>query len=202
MNRPLVNIHTHRPADGETTLRTAGIHPWHAEECGIEDAAMLRKALGSAVDCAQAIGETGLDSACTAGREAQERLFRAHLQLAAELHLPVVIHCVRSFEAVMKILGEYGLPRVLFHGFIGSAEQARRAAERGYYLSFGLRSLRSPKTVAAMRTVPPESLFVETDDDDTPIDEVYRMAAAALGISAESLAQQTEKNYKTLTYNG
>lgn len=198
----MVDIHTHRPAAGRTVLCTAGIHPWQAEECGIDSPEALREALGDTLRTAQAIGETGLDFACRTGREAQERLFRAHARLAERMRLPVVIHCVRAFEPTMKILAEYRLPRVLFHGFIGSAEQARRAAEREYYLSFGLRSLRSPRTVEAMRTVPPELMFVETDDDDISIEDIYEMAAEALGTDSETLERRFDENYKRFCDNG
>ena len=199
---PDINIHTHRPAVGETTLATAGIHPWRAEECDIASAEALRASLGDELDNVQAIGETGLDFACTAAHDAQERLFRAHLGLAVQLSLPVVIHCVRAFEPVMKILAEYAGPKVLFHGFVGSKEQALKAVGRGYFLSFGLRSLRSPKTVEAMRTVPAELMFVETDDDDIAIGEIYRMAAAALGTEPETLRHRSDENYKRFCNNG
>lgn len=197
-----VNAHTHRPADGEIILTAAGIHPWRADDAAIAGSDALAAALGESLAGAQAVGETGLDYACTASREAQERLFRAHLQLAAERRMPVVIHCVRAFEAVMKILGEYSLPAVVFHGFIGSAEQAARAVRRGYLLSFGVRSLRSPRTVAAMRAVPPQSLLLETDDDPTPVGEVYSRAAALLGTDTSALDAQIYENYKRLTRNG
>ena len=200
MNR--VNIHTHRPADGQTTLLCAGIHPWLADDASPADAAALRGVLGASLDKAQAIGETGLDFACTASRTAQERLFRAHLELAAGMRLPVVIHCVRAFEPTMKILGEYPLRRVLFHGFIGSVQQAQRAVEAGYRLSFGVRSLRSPRTVEAMRTVPAEKIFVETDDDPVTIDEVYRMAAEALSTDIGTLELRLIENFKNFTDNG
>ena len=194
-----INVHTHRAVAGETVLRTAGIHPWLAGEYEIADAAALRTALNGMLDCAQAIGETGLDFACSADKRAQERLFRAHLELAAGMHLPVVVHCVRAFEPVMKILGEYSLPAVVFHGFVGSKEQALRAVGRGYFLSFGVRSLRSARTVEAMRTIPVESLFIETDDDPTPVGEVCDAAAAMLGTDSETLAGQLYANYKRLT---
>ena len=197
-----VNIHTHRPADGQTTLRTCGIHPWQADTCFVADAAALARTLGDGLRNAQAIGETGLDFACTASREAQERLFRAHLELASRLRLPVVVHCVRAFEPTMKILGEYPLRAVILHGFIGSVQQARQAVQRGYWLSFGLRSLGSPRTVAAMREVPVESIFLETDDDDITIDDICRMAAAALGTDPGTLAGQLYANYKRLIQNG
>ena len=197
-----VDIHTHRPADGAVTLRTAGIHPWRAGEYGIAGAEALRKVLGPELDSAQAVGETGLDFVCTAPREAQERLFRAHLELASGMQLPVVVHCVRAFEPVMKILGGYRLRAVIFHGFIGSAQQAMRAVQRGYWLSFGVRSMRSARTAEAMRAIPAESLFIETDDDPTPIGEVCDAAAALLGTDSETLAAQLYANYKRLIQNG
>ena len=193
-----VDIHTHRPSGGVVTLRTAGIHPWRAGEYGIDGACALREVLGPALDNAQAIGETGLDYACTAPREAQERLFRAHLGLAVGMQLPVVVHCVRAFEPVMKILGQYPLRAVVFHGFIGSVQQALRAVQRGYWLSFGVRSMRSARTAEAMRAIPAECLFIETDDDPTPLGEVCE-AAALLGTDPETLAAQLYANYKRLT---
>ena len=201
-----VDIHTHRHDGCAATLHTAGIHPWQADECDIADAAALAARLGSdprqRLDSAQAIGETGLDRACTAPVAAQERLFRAHLELAVRRQLPVVVHCVRAFEQTMKILGEYRLPAVIFHGFIGSPEQALRAVGCGYRLSFGVRSMRSPRTVAAMRAVPAASIFLETDDDPAPIAEVYDMAASLLGCSVTALEEQMYENYKRLIQNG
>ena len=199
--KPLcVDIHTHHPT-AAVTLRTAGIHPWQAAECRAADAASLRLLLGDVLASAQAIGETGIDMACGVDIEAQERLFSAHVQLASVSGMPVVIHCVRAFEPVMKILAGSQV-RVVFHGFIGSEEQALRAVGRGYFLSFGMRSFRSPRTVAAMRSVPAGNLFLETDDDPTPIEEVYATACALLGTDVGRLAEITLNNYNRLLANG
>lgn len=189
--RTYVNIHTHRSAGHGIELRTAGIHPWEADRVPV--ASLLPLA-----DTVQAIGETGLDFAKGAPREAQYAAFRAQLELARQHNLPVILHCVRAFEEVMRELRACPPPTAIFHGFIGSTEQARQAIAAGHYLSFGERSFRSPKTVEAMRATPPTRLFLETDDSETPIGEIYDRAAQLLGQPVETLAANTLENYKRL----
>jgi TatD DNase family protein len=182
-----VDIHTHHPREGVKSPRTVGVHPWEAEW------------VAELPDCAAAeiIGETGIDRACGVNIEAQERLFELHLKEAERLKKPVVLHVVRAFEEVMTRLAKHNIESVVFHGFIGSTEQAARAVKRGYYLSFGERSLRSPKTCKAMEQTPLERLFIETDDNaEIGIETLYERVAAMRGMSVEELAAQMMENYK------
>lgn len=192
---PYVNIHTHRPTGRGIELRTTGVHPWDAGRVPVESILPLPASV-------QAIGETGLDSARGPGREVQTATFRTQLALAREKHLPVVLHCVKAFEAVMRELMACEPPAVIFHGFIGSPEQARQAVARGYYLSFGERTFASPKTLAALREVPLSHLFLETDDTLLPIEEIYVRAAAARGVAVEELQRTTIENYERIFANG
>ena len=204
---PYVNIHTHRPTGRGIELRTAGLHPREAGEatvgavgalaerlcgCGPELCETLRP------DAVQAVGETGLDFACAVPREAQFNALRAQLALARQAGMPVVLHCVRAFEPLMRELAECEPRAVIFHGFIGSPEQARQALRRGYYLSFGERAFASPKTLRALREVPLGQLFFETDDDEVTIGEIYDRAAAVLGLPEEVLQRATLENYERL----
>lgn len=185
----LVDVHTHNPRPGVLSPTMAGIHPWDAER-GLE----LPDLSNSDV-----IGETGLDYACEVSREAQQRLFEWHLVEAERLNKPVVIHCVKAFEDVMNTLGKHHLTGVVLHGFVGSKEQAMRAIERGYYLSFGRRSLGSPRSCEAIKITPMEQLFCETDDDKTlDISEIYHAVAKHKELTFEELAKQIEINYKRL----
>lgn len=186
-----VNIHTHRPAGRGIELRAKGVHPWDAER---EDTATLGQRLGDA----QAVGETGLDFACDVAREAQTAALRAQLRLARERGLPVVLHCVRAFEPLMRELAACEPRAVIFHGFIGSPEQARRALTKGYFLSFGERAFASPKTLAALRETSLSQLFLETDDSPVPIEEIYARAAEARGVPTEELQRATLANYKRI----
>ncbi|MBQ1201792.1 MAG: TatD family hydrolase, partial [Alistipes sp.] len=140
-----INIHTHSPKQGELTLSTLGIHPYDAE-VATTDAILSIERMAQGVD---AIGEIGLDYSCKADRESQELIFKAQLEVAQQYGKGVVLHCVRAFEPTMKILEKYRLKFVIFHGFIGSPEQALSATSRGYYLSFGERTFRSPKSIEA-----------------------------------------------------
>ncbi len=189
VNKILVDIHTHHPRPDVVSPRMAGIHPWDAER---------GRALPDFDHC-DIIGETGLDYACEVDRLAQERLFRAHLEVAARLEKPVVLHTVRAFEPTIKILAEYNIAGVVFHGFIGSHQQAAEALRRGYYLSFGIRSLRSSKTHHAIVATPLDRLFCETDDDPSlDIACVYAEVAAIKGVTLAELERYIYENYKRL----
>lgn len=184
-----IDIHTHRPTLCHVEPQAVGIHPWQAEK---------ERFLPSIFEGAVAIGEIGLDFACDVNREAQQQLFREQLREAERLGVPVILHCVKAFEPMMKMLAEWRLRAVIFHGFIGSVQQAKRAVERGYFLSFGEGAFRSPKTVEAMRMIPLTHLFAETDEGDCPIEEVYRRIAEVRGASVEELQRQIEENYKRI----
>ena len=189
VNKILVDIHTHHPRPDVVSPRMAGIHPWDAER---------GRDLPDFAHC-DIIGETGLDYACEVDRLAQERLFRAHLEVAERLQKPVVLHTVRAFEPTIKILAEYNIAGVVFHGFIGSQQQAAEALRRGYYLSFGIRSLCSSKTRQAIAATPLDRLFCETDDDPSlDIAEVYAEVAAIKGVTLAELERYIYENYKRL----
>lgn len=187
----VTDIHTHNAHTQAQTIDTVGIHPWHALDDDLS-------AIEPAVADVDAIGEIGLDYACDVPKEVQIALFRAQLALAERYEKAVVLHCVRAFEEVMKVLAEYRLKAVIFHGFIGSVEQAQRAIAQGFYLSFGERTFRSPKSIEAMRSTPLSQLFVETDESTTPIEEIYAQLAELRGISVAELIAATEENFRRI----
>ena len=114
----------------------------------------------------------------------------------AERHnKPVVVHCVRTFEQIMKILTDYHLRAVIFHGFIGSPEQAKRAIEKGYFLSFGEPSFASPRTVLALEQTPLSSLFLESDERPVTIEDIYAKAAVIKRVTIDELKNSILENY-------
>lgn len=205
MNPVFVNIHTHRPTGCGIELRTAGIHPWDAPQA--DAAALDRLARELESGGVQAVGETGLDfvqAADNGTRQAQIELFRAQLALACRYGLQAhgLLHCVKAFEQTMRLLWEQEPRAVIFHGFIGSPEQARQALERGYCLSFGERTFASPRTVEALKGTPLSQLFLETDDSETPVKTIYTRVAELLALSVEELKQATTENYERIFIHG
>ena len=154
------------------------------------DLATVREHVGPA----QIVGEIGLDY-LRPDREAQLRIFEGQLRLAEAAGKPVVLHCVKAFEETMRLLKQFRLRAVIFHGFIGSPEQAARAVAAGYYLSFGPRSLRSPRTVRALGSIPTQRLFLETDDAPATIESVYATAARLLEMPLDRLKETIYNNY-------
>jgi TatD DNase family protein len=204
---PYVNIHTHRrTGEGIEVLSlgadadaraiapfSIGIHPWQVGK--IDTSAALDRI---EVSAAAAIGEIGLDYAVQSEHDLQLAIFEAQLRIAERRRLPVILHVVRAFEPVMKILKEYRLKAVIFHGFTGSVEQAERACGAGYYLSLGRRSLASPKRVEAVKRTPLDRIFVETDEAELSIEEMYRHVAEILAIERNALSETIYNNYLTV----
>lgn len=186
-----VNIHTHHPTGSAIEPVAVGIHPWDASSRSLSE-------IESQLSKADAIGEIGLDSACEVDFDSQLSSFRKQLDLAEQIEKPVIIHCVRTFEQVMKELSGRTLRSVIFHGFIGSPEQAKRAIKRGYFLSFGERTFRSPKSIESLRITPLEQLFLETDESPVSIESIYTQVAEILNITLEDLTSTTLENYNKI----
>ena len=188
----LIDIHTHRPTSA-LTLTTVGLHPWQAATGVIPSEAEILSA--------DAVGEIGLDKACEVDFEQQRTVFEAQWRLAEQHKKPVVVHCVRAFEEVMNALEKFTLKAVIFHGFIGSSEQAERAVKKGYDLSVGARTERSKKTIEALRATPLDRLFIETDEADTPIAEMYALVARLRNTEVEEIEEATSRNYERILFS-
>ncbi|HKS16935.1 MAG TPA: TatD family hydrolase, partial [Planctomycetota bacterium] len=96
-----------------------GCHPHEADKY-VDDLSGLRDLVKRPK--VVAIGETGLDYAKKfASIENQKKLFRAHLRLAAETGLAIVIHCRDAHEETLAILAEERVADVggIMHCFSG-----------------------------------------------------------------------------------
>ncbi|MFD4987053.1 TatD family hydrolase [Streptomyces sp. NPDC058374] len=114
------------------------------------------------------VGETGLDHFRTGpeGMAAQERSFRAHIELAKRYDKALVIHDREAHADVLRVLEEEGAPdRTVFHCFSGDADLAKTCAHHGYYMSFaGNITFKNAHPLReALKAAPRELLLVETD---------------------------------------
>ncbi|CAM5725236.1 TatD family deoxyribonuclease OS=Streptomyces tendae OX=1932 GN=F3L20_29000 PE=4 SV=1 [Streptomyces tendae] len=114
------------------------------------------------------VGETGLDHFRTGedGKEAQERSFRAHIEIAKRHGKTLVIHDRDAHADVLRVLKEEGAPeRTVFHCYSGDAEMAEICAAAGYYMSFaGNVTFKNAQNLRdALAVAPLELVLVETD---------------------------------------
>jgi TatD DNase family protein len=143
---------------------TAGIHPHAVAEFG-------KDAISRVADLAQddrivAIGETGLDYYYdNAPRSAQRQALRRHVELAADLVLPLIVHSREADEDTMAVIREVeGEVFGVLHCFDGGPELLEAGIEAGWMISFaGLVTFKNYDKEGLVRAVPPDQLLIETD---------------------------------------
>lgn len=114
-----------------------------------------------------AIGEIGLDYYWdeNPSKEVQKSVFRAQMNLARELNLPVVIHDRDAHGDTLEIMKEYPEVKGIVHCFSGSSEFANECIKLGYYIGItGVVTFKNAKKIVdVVKAVPIEKLLVETD---------------------------------------
>jgi TatD DNase family protein len=174
-----------------------GMHPWWLGRAEGNWAATLEAQLRSSH---AAVGECGLDEAMKeADPAAQEAALQVHLRLARELDRPLVLHLVRAWGRLERMLDSETLPkRVMIHAFSGSPETAAALNRRGIHLSFAPLAQRSPRIQAALRAADPGLLLLESDASDAAEQRAFpawvAQAAACRGEDAEGLGARCAEN--------
>jgi TatD DNase family protein len=143
-----------------------GYHPHEADDVTDADMDLLKKQLGHAR--VVAIGETGLDyHYLHSTAENQQRVFRQHLDIAAELQKPVIIHTREAWDDTMAILDEYAgkLKGVVIHCYGGDTEQTKQVLDRDYTISFtGTVTFKNNQALREVaRMIPLDRLMIESD---------------------------------------
>ena len=140
---------------------TAGVHP-HEARHGIRGIADLLDD-----EAVVAVGETGLDHHYDhSPRRAQADVFAAHVAMANEREMPIVIHTREAWDETFSLLDAEGVPeRTVFHCFTGGPQEAMACIERGAMLSFSgivtFATADDVRTAAAQCSV--GHVMVETD---------------------------------------
>jgi len=150
----------------ENMYAAVGMHPHDAKDVTDDTLARLKELARN--EKVIAIGETGLDYHYNHSlHEDQRRVFAEHLKIAAELDLPVIIHCRKAFEETMEVLDSHAgrVKKIVFHCFSGSSEQAKIILDKGYYISFtGVVTFKNARIKQeAAKIVPTDRLMLETD---------------------------------------
>lgn len=232
---------------GLDLFASAGIHPSDGKEdfdkFGIDKCMEELRKIIKESDKVVGIGEAGLDyhpsprlrngklmqKTLDDEKTYQRDLFKAQIKLASELNLPLVVHCRNGWSEVLQIISKFQDPSSklggVFHSFTGGIEEAKKAVELGFYVSFsgivtfkqGLRSsqaagLKSAQNIReAAKIVPKDKILVETDSPYLAPEPIrgqtnesanVRITAAflsnLLGLKEDSFFKQTSENAQKL----
>lgn len=151
--------------ENRPNLRCAiGIHPNYVTPEARDRVSLLRGLLHH--PAVVALGEMGLDYHYDdVPRDLQRDIFQAQLVIAQEAGLPVVIHSRESADDTLAILADFPAIPAVFHCFTGTAEEARRIADRGYCIGFTgpVTFKKNDELRAIAAAVPDDQILVETD---------------------------------------
>lgn len=219
---PLLKLH--RACPGAVSV-AMGLHPtevrpdWREVLAPMEE--MLRR--GGFV----AVGEVGMDLYWDKTfRSEQMEAFSAQVLLAAELGLPVIIHCREALDEALEVLKDIKsrrtedsksplLPPLVFHSFTLGREEVDKIREVAPETLFGINGVVTYKNAAALREAIPaiglDHILLETDspylapvpkrgrrNESALLPHILKAVAEAAGVLTEEAERITDANARAL----
>jgi TatD DNase family protein len=208
------DIHTHKKASSEnifsienkyprdiyfTTPFSIGIHPWFIKQENVTEELLIIEEKLKDKNCF-ALGECGLDKISSIDFELQKEVFKKQIQLSEKHQKPLIIHCVKAHQELIKIKKELNPSQVwILHGFSKNFQVADSLLKNGIILSFGTAIIKNKNLQEVVSKVNISSLLLETDDAvNFNIKEVYQKVSELKNIEVEELQQKIKQNFKNI----
>ncbi|KVW99627.1 TatD family hydrolase [Thiobacillus denitrificans] len=194
------------------SLPAWGLHPMFIDIHRPEHLADLRAQVETQRPVA--IGEIGLDLFVSKLDYAtQEFFYVEQLKIAQEYDLPVLLHCRRANDEILKHLRRIKVRGGIAHAFNGSPQQANEFIKLGFKLGFGgaFTWPRANKLRRLAVDLPLDAIVLETDSPDMPpvwighgrnapgeLPRIAQTLAELRGLDIGSVAQVTTRNAREL----
>jgi TatD DNase family protein len=188
-----------------------GLHPMYIHVHRPEHLADLRAQIEAQRPVA--IGEIGLDLFVDLDYATQEFFYIEQLKIAKDYDLPVLLHCRRANDQLLKHLRKVRVRGGIAHAFNGSPQQADEFIKLGFKLGFG-GAFTWPRANNLRRLavdLPLDAIVLETDSPDIPpvwigrgrnapgeLPRIAQTLAELRGIDVESVARTTTRNAREL----
>ena len=182
---------------------TFGLHPWFIETDNVYKVInsfeiVLEEKLNTNLSTESkliSIGECGLDRLKGPSLSVQIGILIELFRLAQHHQLPIILHCVRAYPELIQIIKKYFKNiHIAVHGFNAGIQEANTLLKYGVKLSFGQSLLYSQKIQNIFSTSSIDSIFIETDDSNVRLEQIYSKAAEIKNISISVLIEQIQKN--------
>jgi TatD DNase family protein len=213
MGCPIIDFHTHSQREQNDILEvislhpgklrdkkyyTVGFHPWWTlNTLSDTDLGILKSSFIDDSFCL-GLGEFGLDNLKGAPIDLQEAIFIQQLMIANEVNAPVVIHCVRAFDRMLRIRTSLGHTPWVVHGFVRNKTLAKQILDKGIYLSVAPHDQMNGVFEEMLKYIPLDRIFIETDSDTSfNISQRYCIFAALRNLPLEEIQEQLYTNFIT-----
>jgi TatD DNase family protein len=210
---PIIDFHTHskreinnivevisvHPGLKETdTWHTMGYHPWWTTQPLTDEALdVLYQQYKIQPNCL-GIGECGLDKLKGVALNIQEVIFQQHIELANQLHAPLIVHCVRAYDRLLILHKKFAKTPWVIHGYMRNFTLAQTLLQAGIYLSVAPAAQLTSVFKETLHHLPLEKTFLETDSETSlNISQRYAIFAALRQIELPELQEQLFSNFKT-----
>lgn len=216
---PYIDIHTHPfrnevdtitvqniyPGEGFAAFNgrnfySVGLHPWHigTQQENNNALQMVEEALE--FDHVIIVGEAGLDKLIDNDFAEQMRVFEVQAHMAEEYKYPLLIHCVKAYNEIieLRIKMKPAMPWIL-HAYNGGLELSKELEKMGFLFSFGKNLLQNnSKAISSFRYLALDKLFLETDELEWKVEEIYAQAALLKDISLEDFKKAIWENFNRI----
>jgi len=206
-----IDIHTHKRRSGaismlnlfpeesdliiEDNFFSIGLHPWEVTNVDIDIQLNLVKDSAKKSNVL-AIGEIGLDK-YKPDFELQTAIFLKQINIAKAAQKPIIVHCVKAYSELFKLLKdtEFDFP-VIIHRYSGNITIAEQLIKSSCYFSFGHELFNEgSKTSKVFKKIPISKIFLETDDSDVAIQEVYAKASEIKQMNIYEMITAVRSNF-------
>ena len=189
-----------------------GLHPMYIDVHRPEHLVDLRAQIEAQRPVA--VGEIGLDLFVRdLDYATQEFFYVEQLKIAKDYDLPVLLHCRKANDQLLKHLRQTGVRGGIAHAFNGSPQQANEFIKLGFKLGFG-GAFTWPRANNLRRLavdLPLEAIVLETDSPDIPpvwigrgrnapgeLPRIAQTLAELRGLDIDSVARATTRNAREL----
>lgn len=216
---PFIDIHTHHTRPGKDRVSvinlfpndaihefegknfySMGLHPWKIKTMEENNSSLIIMEDALEFDHVIFVGECGLDKITSSDYEEQKRVFIAQAMMAEEYQKPLIIHSVRSYNEISELYkaNSFTMPWI-FHGYTGSPEMTLQLASKNFLFSFGkiLFSERA-RAVESFKSLPLQKIFLETDEFNISVEEIYKKAAELKNLSIDEIKEAVWNNFNRL----
>jgi TatD DNase family protein len=176
---------------------SVGLHPWFAKIDQLELQMKYLTVVSNQTNV-KLIGECGLDRLRGENLENQLLILEKQIELAEKINKPLILHCVKCFAELIAIKDrlKVKVPMVI-HGFNKNEALGQQLLDKGFLLSFGIAALKE-NSGAAKLIKSTERFFLETDDADVSIEEIYQTAAILKKCTVDELKARIFADWNNL----